>query len=185
MVSRCFPDGYNVKLYISRGRLAWWLLAFLHSESLSSSKYTKMTEVNLSAFVYRVFHEDFSPIVGTFIFKIFFFVSSTTLAEALCLPSSTQTQVRTHDLQIHSPHTANWLPPMHRYYDKTGRVISDERIASDHDSTFHVPEMSVLTTRPSGIVCICLLDCIYLLSVEAFFYISRSQNFYCWLWKSL
>ena len=29
MVSRCFPGGYNVKLYISRGRLAWWLLAFL------------------------------------------------------------------------------------------------------------------------------------------------------------
>ena len=26
-----FPGGYNVKLYISRGRLAWWLLAFLHS----------------------------------------------------------------------------------------------------------------------------------------------------------
>ena len=33
MVSRCFPGGYNVKLYISRGRLAWWLLAFLHSGS--------------------------------------------------------------------------------------------------------------------------------------------------------
>ena len=33
VVSRCFPGGYNVKLYISRGRLAWWLLAFLHSES--------------------------------------------------------------------------------------------------------------------------------------------------------
>ena len=31
VVSRCFPSGYNVKLYISRGRLAWWLLAFLHS----------------------------------------------------------------------------------------------------------------------------------------------------------
>ena len=31
VVSRCFPDGYNVKLYISRGKLAWWLLAFLHS----------------------------------------------------------------------------------------------------------------------------------------------------------
>ena len=31
VVSRCFPDGCNVKLYISRGRLAWWLLAFLHS----------------------------------------------------------------------------------------------------------------------------------------------------------
>ena len=25
------PGGYNVKLYISRGRLAWWLLAFLYS----------------------------------------------------------------------------------------------------------------------------------------------------------
>ena len=31
VVSRCFPGGYNVKLYISWGRLAWWLLAFLHS----------------------------------------------------------------------------------------------------------------------------------------------------------
>ena len=31
VVSRCFPGGYNVKLYISRGRLAWWLLVFLHS----------------------------------------------------------------------------------------------------------------------------------------------------------
>ena len=28
VVSRCFPGGYNVKLYISRGRLACWLLAF-------------------------------------------------------------------------------------------------------------------------------------------------------------
>ena len=26
---------------------------------------TKITEVNLSAFVYRLFHEDFSPIVGS------------------------------------------------------------------------------------------------------------------------
>ena len=26
VISRCFPGGYNV-----RGRLAWWLLAFLHS----------------------------------------------------------------------------------------------------------------------------------------------------------
>ena len=33
VVSRCFPGGYNVKLYISRGRLAWWLLAFLHSDA--------------------------------------------------------------------------------------------------------------------------------------------------------
>ena len=31
VVSRCFQGGYNVKLYISWGRLAWWLLTFLHS----------------------------------------------------------------------------------------------------------------------------------------------------------
>ena len=37
VVSRCFPGGYNVKLYISRGRLAWWLLAFLHSEHCYST----------------------------------------------------------------------------------------------------------------------------------------------------
>ena len=35
VVSRCFPGGYNVKLYISRGRLAWWLLAFLQQCVLS------------------------------------------------------------------------------------------------------------------------------------------------------
>ena len=34
VVSRCFPGSYNVKLYISRGKLAWWLLFFLHSELL-------------------------------------------------------------------------------------------------------------------------------------------------------
>ena len=34
MVSRCFPGGYDVKLYISRGRLAWWLLAFLRCDGL-------------------------------------------------------------------------------------------------------------------------------------------------------
>ena len=33
LFSWCFPGGYNVKLYISRGRLAWWLLAFLHSDT--------------------------------------------------------------------------------------------------------------------------------------------------------
>ena len=36
VVSRCFPGGYNVKLYISRGRLAWWLLAFLRSAGACS-----------------------------------------------------------------------------------------------------------------------------------------------------
>ena len=37
VVSRCFPGGYNVKLYISRGRLAWWLLAFLCCVQRSSN----------------------------------------------------------------------------------------------------------------------------------------------------
>ena len=32
--SMCFPGGYNVKVYISRGRLAWWLLAFSHSGNI-------------------------------------------------------------------------------------------------------------------------------------------------------
>ena len=46
MVSRCFPGGYNVKLYISRGRLAWWLLAFLHSVNIctwSAHKWVRLT----------------------------------------------------------------------------------------------------------------------------------------------
>ena len=38
VVSRCFPGGYNVKLYISRGRLPWWLLAFLHSDTWNLDK---------------------------------------------------------------------------------------------------------------------------------------------------
>ena len=38
VVSRCFPGGYNVKLYISRGRLAWWLLAFLYSVTVQTYK---------------------------------------------------------------------------------------------------------------------------------------------------
>ena len=41
MVSRCFPGGYNVKLYISRGRLARWLLAFLHSDTTCRIKTNK------------------------------------------------------------------------------------------------------------------------------------------------
>ena len=43
VVSRCFPGGYNVKLYISRGRLAWWLLAFLHSDVKYDSQNIKQT----------------------------------------------------------------------------------------------------------------------------------------------
>ena len=44
VVSRCFPGGYNVKLYISRGRLAWWLLAFLHSVCLHKNQKTTKSE---------------------------------------------------------------------------------------------------------------------------------------------
>ena len=42
MVSRCFPGGYNVKLYISRGRLAWWLLAFLSCVPCPALRYTML-----------------------------------------------------------------------------------------------------------------------------------------------
>ena len=35
----CFPGGYNVKRYISRGRLAWWLLAFLSCDSANDGLY--------------------------------------------------------------------------------------------------------------------------------------------------
>ena len=38
VVSRCFPGGYNVKLYISRGRLAWWLLAFLYCDRIETEQ---------------------------------------------------------------------------------------------------------------------------------------------------
>ena len=41
VVSRCFPGGYNVKLYISRGRLAWWLLAFLHSDTFRRREWAR------------------------------------------------------------------------------------------------------------------------------------------------
>ena len=48
VVSRCFPGGYNVKLYISRGRLAWWLLAFLHSVNWATTFYERYSTVTVS-----------------------------------------------------------------------------------------------------------------------------------------
>ena len=33
-------------------------------EIICLKKYTKISEINLSAFIYRLFHEDFSSIVG-------------------------------------------------------------------------------------------------------------------------
>ena len=51
VVSRCFPGGYNVKLYISRGRLAWWLLAFLHSEG---GQHTMGDQIKSHCFSHRI-----------------------------------------------------------------------------------------------------------------------------------
>ena len=51
VVSRCFPGGYNVKLYISRGRLAWWLLAFLHSESEQRCKRNVLVGLRIGVLV--------------------------------------------------------------------------------------------------------------------------------------
>ena len=48
VVSRCFPGGYNVKLYISRGRLAWWLLAFLHSVCTFHERSTRSSTANIN-----------------------------------------------------------------------------------------------------------------------------------------
>ena len=50
VVSRCFPGGYNVKLYISMGRLAWWLLTFLHSDSFLSLEGTWYTYFSLTVY---------------------------------------------------------------------------------------------------------------------------------------
>ena len=60
VVSRCFPGGYNVKLYISRGRLAWWLLAFLHSVYRPYNQTPKSIQFHL--FTFRT---DFSPFLRT------------------------------------------------------------------------------------------------------------------------
>ena len=51
VVSRCFPGGYNVKLYISRGRLAWWLLTFLHS-GLTPTKFSTKDCTNIRDVVF-------------------------------------------------------------------------------------------------------------------------------------
>ena len=48
VVSRCFPGGYNVKLYISRGRLAWLLLAFLRSDMSVSCHFVQHDVVKRS-----------------------------------------------------------------------------------------------------------------------------------------
>ena len=55
VVSRCFPGGYNVKLYISRGRLAWWLLAFLHSETLRHTTTFKLRLIQYTDLSWFIF----------------------------------------------------------------------------------------------------------------------------------
>ena len=54
VVSRCFPGGYNVKLYISRGRLAWWLLAFLHSVIQSTISWSNCRLVQYTTMFVRL-----------------------------------------------------------------------------------------------------------------------------------
>ena len=56
VVSRCFPGGYNVKLYISRSRLAWWLLAFLHSEYYAKTIQHTISEKQLTFGSYLKLH---------------------------------------------------------------------------------------------------------------------------------
>ena len=54
VVSRCFPGGYNVKLYISRGRLAWWLLALLHSDRYWHQTYIlKLDQKHSKYWIYK------------------------------------------------------------------------------------------------------------------------------------
>ena len=62
VVSRFFPGGYNVKLYISKDILAWWLLAFLHSETCcnifvqSNSSVTQWPGCLLGCFLSLKYH---------------------------------------------------------------------------------------------------------------------------------
>ena len=55
VVSRCFPGGYNVKLYISRGRLARWLLAFLRStgERVRETERERERELGEKEYMYK------------------------------------------------------------------------------------------------------------------------------------
>ena len=56
VVSRCFPGGYSVKLYISRGRLAWWLLAFLHSDNKHKFTLLYLLDVSRLGLLIFLFH---------------------------------------------------------------------------------------------------------------------------------
>ena len=65
VVSRCFPGGYNVKLYISRGRLAWWLLAFLHSELLHQVSISFLFLLVLSSHLFSYLYLEIQNVVNT------------------------------------------------------------------------------------------------------------------------
>ena len=56
-----------------------WVISF---HSIGKSVYTKILEVNLFAFAYRLFHEDFSPIDGA----IFVYKSSLSSTLPLVIP---------------------------------------------------------------------------------------------------
>ena len=74
MVSRCFPGGYNVKLYISRGRLAWWLLAFLCCDCWWESWYSWCKNLFFNPIVIKSVHIYIQEIKDVNLFLIYLFI---------------------------------------------------------------------------------------------------------------
>ena len=52
---------YPIVYSFTQGKVGMWS----YNRIRDYKNYTKMSEVDLSAFIYRLFHEDFSSIVGT------------------------------------------------------------------------------------------------------------------------
>ena len=96
VVSRCFPGGYNVKLYISRGRLAWWLLAFCTVIVFyAGSDVTQGSEINwLHSLIFIVLFHD----------ELLF-----SLRNIICTYSNKSTQIfraQISDKAVHEPNIA-------------------------------------------------------------------------------
>ena len=91
VVSRCFPGGYNVKLYISRGRLAWWLLAFLHSAWYNHAaslhnKQQKMVNMHPSPDWAELGVRGISVLSRVFFFFFFFFTNTKSIYWQMVFP---------------------------------------------------------------------------------------------------
>ena len=79
------------------------------NKELSTQRFRKQFFcICLSVFVYRLFHKDFSPIVGTILnvnmYVYIFFCSSMTLDRITMHSKFFPTRVRTHDLHITTVH---------------------------------------------------------------------------------